>query len=535
MDYDKIMKRKKLILILISLSLAYFCLLILPNATGAENPDMIAVFEVDEYAQYPHALQLLNPGGNIKQSLHNFLVYDHYFYGYPFYFFSGLSLIPFKLISGSDWTSHTQTIMLILRQMVNVLPNILSVWLLTYTATQFKSPWKTIVLFVLLLSSPGLLDNSLWWHPDAIGLLFISLAMFLLRLDQCRYGTYFYLSATAIGVAFGVKYMGAFFFLMIPAYLIIGIILKRINWKKAFLLAVVFVGIMVFTLILSNPLLLLQERFAIIENQRMQFSQTSQGIFMAKQALLINGSLPTWFTQNFGTLPFLALLLIALVLGIARKESRIQQSLLAVWVLPFVVITLNASSQRPHYWLPIFLPLMTSTLIFLPERFLSKPIRLPKNYLAAFILLLISVQIVLFLSTDIRSWTQSLHREVGSASIQFYKTVQQNWINPDDSDGKALIYHDWHVYYPSDDTVEVFMDWDLGNYRLINNRQPDFLLLEKANVVTYGAENYLSTAPDPDRLLPLHNFYRDALLDQFEAYTLIYEDSFGMVFSKIIE
>ena len=100
-------QQKKVLLLLIGLGAAYFILFLFPNLTGAKDENMLTVFSVDEYAQYPHVLHMLTPGSTLMESLHNFLVYVHYFYGYPFYMLSALSILPLKLIYGAGWASHT--------------------------------------------------------------------------------------------------------------------------------------------------------------------------------------------------------------------------------------------------------------------------------------------------------------------------------------------------------------------------------------------------------------------------------------------
>jgi hypothetical protein len=46
---------------IILIGLVYFCLLIPANLTGAADPEMLSVFEVEIYAQYPHVIQMLTP------------------------------------------------------------------------------------------------------------------------------------------------------------------------------------------------------------------------------------------------------------------------------------------------------------------------------------------------------------------------------------------------------------------------------------------------------------------------------------------
>jgi hypothetical protein len=118
----------------------YFIIFIFPNLTGTRNVNMISVFSIDEFAQYPNVLHMYNPGNSIFQSFMNFLHYAHYFYGFPFYFFSALALLPSKIINGSDWVNQTSFNMVLLRQLINVLPMIVAAFLFTRMQTRTK-PW----------------------------------------------------------------------------------------------------------------------------------------------------------------------------------------------------------------------------------------------------------------------------------------------------------------------------------------------------------------------------------------------------------
>ena len=166
---------------------------------------MISVFEHDEYAQYPYVIHMLTPGETFYQSVRNFVVYLHYYYGYPFYFFSALSLLPVKWIFGSDWALQTPLIMLVLRQMINVLPILLSIYLLVWLQTRFKSRLRSILLFLLLISLAAVFANNLWWHPDSLLTFFSVLTIFFLVKDEFHFGKYFYLSAVSCGLAFAIR------------------------------------------------------------------------------------------------------------------------------------------------------------------------------------------------------------------------------------------------------------------------------------------------------------------------------------------
>ena len=282
-------QQKRVLLMLVGLGTAYFVLFLFPNLTGAKDENMISVFQVDEYAQYPHVLHMLTPGNTLFESLHNFVVYVHYFYGYPFYLLSALSILPLKLIYGAAWTTHTQAIVTVMRQVVSVLPMLLAAGLLVFIRTRFQSAWKAAGLFLLLLSIPGLVLNNLWWHADSLGVLFMVLVFFFLDRDDLRFGRNFFLAAAACGLATGIKYFGLYFFMAIPIYLVWGIATHRVAWKRAILYAGLFVVVMAAALVASNPLLLLpQERAEIIATQVLQFHQITYGMLLRDTQPLFN-------------------------------------------------------------------------------------------------------------------------------------------------------------------------------------------------------------------------------------------------------
>ena len=228
--------------ILLIIGAVYFAAFIAPNLTGARQPEMLSVFEIDEYAQYSHVIDMLTPGDTLYQTARNFLIYLHYFYGYPFYFFSALALLPLKLILGGNWTAQTPLIVMTLRQMINVLPLIASAMLLVHMQTKFKSLWKSVALFLLLLILPGTVVNDLWWHPDGLATLVVVLTLFFLDRDELRFGHNFWLVAVSCGVGASIKYMGAFFVLAIPVYIVWGIVTKKLAWPKAIGKAALFRG-----------------------------------------------------------------------------------------------------------------------------------------------------------------------------------------------------------------------------------------------------------------------------------------------------
>ena len=143
------MNKKRVIFVLLFLSILYFLVFIYPNNTGAKTVEMISVFEPDEFAQYPHAIRMLEfKGISLRHKIWHFVAYQHYYYGFPFYALSVLALLPVKFISGIN---NVQLNMAVLRQFVSVLPMITTFWLLVYIQTKFEKFWKSIIIIYFLI------------------------------------------------------------------------------------------------------------------------------------------------------------------------------------------------------------------------------------------------------------------------------------------------------------------------------------------------------------------------------------------------
>ncbi|MDX9864540.1 MAG: hypothetical protein RBT34_07030 [Anaerolineaceae bacterium] len=519
--------QKKTFRILLIIGAVYFAAFIAPNLTGAREPEMLSVFEIDEFAQYEHAIRMLTPGDTLYQTARNFLIYLHYFYGYPFYFFSALALLPLKLILGADWAAYTPLIVMTLRQMINVLPLIASAMLLVHMQTQFKSLWKSVALFVLLLILPGTVVNDLWWHPDGLATLAVALTLFFLDRDGLRFGRNFWLAAVSCGVGAGIKYMGAFFVLAIPVYLVWGILTKKLAWPKAIAKAALFVAIMLAALVISNPLLLLpQERAEIIAYQTLQWEQSSQGIILSNTESFFAEGYPLDIRIHYGQPFFLLMAFAALGFGIARKETRLKSSIILAWIIPLSISIFNLATRRTHYWLPIMMPLFSTLVNLFPEeklRFSSKR----QDWAKRSMIVLVLLQAALFIRTDVGIYTTQLQREHNAPSILFYEKLETQVFDPIVLDRQLVVYRDWHVYAPATVSRRVEMNWDLASYSYIEELDPDVILLDRENVLLFSQEDIVGQAVDQGDMARMHAFYGDAGRDELPGYTLVLQDNFG--------
>ena len=81
-------QQKKVLIILSIIGVIYFFIFIPPNSVGSADRNMLSIFEIDEYALYGFNIRMLEFRDNIKDSLYEFIAYEHYNYGFPFHFFS---------------------------------------------------------------------------------------------------------------------------------------------------------------------------------------------------------------------------------------------------------------------------------------------------------------------------------------------------------------------------------------------------------------------------------------------------------------
>src|ERR1700690_3947007 len=330
------MTRKKsfIFLILLLIGALYFFVFWFPNATGAHDLNMTYIFNSDEPAQYPAVIRMLTLAPSLSQSLYLFFSYQIFFYGFPYYFYSAvIVLLPLKLIFG---LSNLQLNMLVLRQFVSVLPMIAAIMILVYLQTKFESYLKSISLFLLLLFIPEIVFNDMWFHPESLEFLFLVLTFFFLVRDDLKFGKNFYLAALLCGLAVATKQVGLFFFLAIPLYIFLGWRQKNIDTRQSIIVAVSFVAIMVAVFVLTNPFLFWEsQRKLALQTQIRLHQHMASGFVVAYQ----NSALD-WLrvvTEEYSTLPFLLLALVAAIIGSIKGERRLLNSLILAWAVPFAI------------------------------------------------------------------------------------------------------------------------------------------------------------------------------------------------------
>jgi hypothetical protein len=361
-------KSQKTTLLLFSLlGLAYFIACWIPNASTLGSQDAAVFLDRDEYVTYPVVERMLALQGSLSNIWGRLIIYGDYHYGYPFYFFSMLVLLPARLLQGAAFFDHTAFNILLLRQFINVLPMLLAAGLLAYVHTRFQSWWKALLIFCLLISIPAVVRSNLhWWHPDALMLLFIALTFFFLQKDRLRLGSHFYLAAAACGMASAIKLMGFFFFLAIPLYLLMARRAGAFTWKTVARAALLFVLVMGLVILFSNPFLFYAgPRQEMLATQIFKSQELSEG-YPHEESLYYSKGPQFWrwtLLASYGRPWVMVALAAALLLGMFLSREKVMYALLAAWCLPLAVYLLWFVAPKPdHYLLPLLLPLFSGAL-----------------------------------------------------------------------------------------------------------------------------------------------------------------------------
>lgn len=493
------------------------------NNTASANLAMVRIFEPDEAAVLPVIQDMVTPKANLESFLRGFVFYGYYFYGFPFFGLSGLVALPFEW---AGQLSNIQALMPVLRQAVSVLPMLLGLLILVYLQDGFKST-RSIVLYLFLLIIPATLQNGLWLHPDGLIILFSSLILLLLVLDNRSLGKLFFLSAAVCGVMIATKVVGAFFFLAVGVTIFWSIYEKKVTLKRALLSSIGYLVILVLFFVLANPFLLSSwARTEYISVARKQADLLATGYGVVYEKGLIS-SLPT-LRHYYGELIFLITTLALTVMGLFNGQRRFLSALILSWFFPLTVYIFFFGHFKYQYWLPVALPMISSWVVAFPDRKSWANLKTSAKIVFVVFMAIFTLQSAFFISKDIITITKHLARESTSPSIMFYEKVNQK-LGPV-MNQPLMVYFDYRLYVPDDNNWQKQTSFELLTYNYIREGNFDLLLLQQQRIYDYLQDGL--TAVDANEFELSQLFYRDADAGTIEGYNLIYRDSTGLVFEK---
>ncbi|MBN2047039.1 MAG: hypothetical protein JW750_04265 [Anaerolineaceae bacterium] len=332
----------------------YFALMMVVNNYGATTAHVFSLHGGDEYIIYPYVLNMYSQD-TLKGTLLSLMFYGDYTYGFPFYLYSFLSLLPIRLLAGEHFFNMYQTNLLWLRQFVSVLPMVLGAGLIVYLKTKFRHLWFSIFLFIGLLLLPAVVAQGVWfWHPDALAVLFIALALFFLDRDDFRLGHDFIIAAVWVGLASSTKMLGYWFVVLIAAYLLYAWWKKKVPFKRAALRALIFVLVMALVIVLTSPYLWFEtHRARFLERFEFKAYELRTGYGHDDPYYYQRG--PKYWTytlrQWYMDWPYLLMLAGSMIFGLFIGRNRKLNWMIFGWTLPFLLYTLFLVAPKPHHYI----------------------------------------------------------------------------------------------------------------------------------------------------------------------------------------
>jgi hypothetical protein len=519
--------QRKTVLILLLLSLVYFIVFIPPNLAASKNLEMVSVFEPDEAVPLPYVLNMIRPADGLKSALIQFAFYKYYFYGFPYFAYSAAWLLP---LQWANLINDTSLVMLVLRQLVSLLPLLAAIWVLVFLQTRFKG-YRAVLLFIFLSLLPAVVRNNFWWHPDGLAILFAMFAIIFLERDGLRFGRNFYLSAAMCGISAGTKGIGFYLFLTILVYLCMGWLLKKNTPLKLFLSAVCFLACMAAAYWLVNPTLIyagVRERFF-----QVMFSQSqllSQG-YEVEYARGLSASLPMIFA-DYGSPFFIAATVYACILGMHRKRQKLLYAILFTWLIPLTLTVLFVIHYKFQYWLPVALPLFSSSVIFLPENIEIRKVPIgwwKQNWIRLSAMLIIGLQFIFNCVQDVNLYASRVNREKNSEAIQFNGHVDKA-LAPLPANRGYHVYYDVRMYVPA--RAEWYYEslFEMLDYAYVRSKNFDVILLRQQRIYDYLASG--AVALNDEKMAASQIFYNEAQQGLITGYHLLYRDEYGLVFVR---
>jgi len=525
----KLDNRQKLIFFLLLLiAIIAFGLFVPPNAVGSRNLAMVQMFQPDEAAVFPSVVNMITPASNLYQALHSFVFYGYYFYGFPYFATSAVVLLPLRFTGN---LGNVPIAMLLLRQLISVLPMLAALLLLVFMQDAFRS-YRSIVLFIFLLGVPAVVQNNLWWHPDGITFLFIILALFFLQKDDLQLGKNFLLAAVMCGIATATKLVGLYLFLAVGFILFLSLIQKKASWKRVVGMAFAFLLILAATFVISNPFLISGwARTSYFNIFRQQTTLLSEGyaVYYPK------GPMAAWplMHASYGEIIFLLVALGTVIWGSIRGPKRLLHGIILAWFIPLTVSVLWLTHFKFQYWLPVALPLFSSCVILLPEKFRFIDLKalsgIKKGFLfslRAILLIVVLGQFVLFIFTDVQLYRSDLQRADNDPRMVFYAQAVDSLVPL--SQQAFKVYYDYRLYVPPTSGWTTETTYDLLDYSTIKEGNFGVLLLLEQRIRDYLNPNV--TGIDPVAFAKNQQFYKDAENGTIKGYELVFRNSVGLVF-----
>ncbi|HUL13544.1 MAG TPA: hypothetical protein VLU73_15430, partial [Methylococcaceae bacterium] len=130
---------------------------------------------------------------------------------------------------------------------------------------------------------------------------------------------------------------------------------------------------------------------------------------------------------------------------------------------------------------------------------------------------------------DASLYQDTLNREKDNSALQFYSTLERDYLSKIAMDRQLIIYRDVQMYVADSPAYDVRFQWGTIDYDYIHKINADVLVLSKQRLHDFTQEGAQERALDPD-FASAYQFYKDALAGTVTGYDLLYQDESGIAY-----
>jgi hypothetical protein len=530
LEYVK--KRPWLVMPLIAV--LYLIIMAPMSWSGASNDKMLAVFNLDEYAQYQDILYRVESW--------NLFEYREVQYGQLFVLISFVVAEFFHGVSSftGKWDITAASIFT-LRELCIASYAVGCIALVKVFFDDCSEIRKIIIYAVLLLVAGGFTLNN-QWKPDQfvflacmLGLLWISKSIAQpANRKALFFGVFFF------GLAAGLKAYGWFAapLIVVATVLVYGVAyfreIKNILTVGAKLGLGFIAGFLVGQPVMVWP----PYAWEVFNRLLISISNTTvanEQIPISKY--LTDATIKNWYVNAlhtyYGHWLFLCLVIFAVLAGfIFSKTRRSSYMTVLLWFVPLsiYIITQVRLTGEQRYWAPICMPMIAGALCAVLTTFDYLRNKYAKIAVIFCALAILIPQMLFFVREDVETWRKSVGREETAPSILFFNKIWRTWLSKLPSGKSYIVFRDPYIYFPYISGMKVRMVYKETEYKDINAQPTDILLLQVDYIKAYASNENLELKKSSARLWGTYTFYSDARDDKVKGFKKIYQDGFGMFF-----
>jgi hypothetical protein len=148
----------------------------------------------------------------------------------------------------------------------------------------------------------------------------------------------------------------------------------------------------------------------------------------------------------------------------------------------------------------------------------------------AIVVLIVGYQAVNYLLADIKLYQNDLTREQTNTAIQFYNTLDEQYLHVLPLNQTSVIFDDVRMYFPDSASSHVISFYVTTNYATVQKYKPDIILLWQQRISDYTQPGASANAINKNAFKAVHQFFSDASKGQLTGFHLIYRNNKGLAF-----